>query len=48
MRNDGTVFTDHDVHRMLRINGQRKKEESGIGAQWLKSKQRSLLFGRDN
>ena len=23
MRNDGTVFTDHDVHRMLRINGVR-------------------------
>ncbi len=21
MRNDGTVFTDHEVHRMLRING---------------------------
>ncbi|HOX41840.1 MAG TPA: GIY-YIG nuclease family protein, partial [bacterium] len=21
MRSDGTVFTDHDVHRMLRING---------------------------
>ncbi len=21
MRNDGTVFTDHDVHRMLRLNG---------------------------
>ena len=21
MRNDGTVFTDYDVHRMLRING---------------------------
>jgi hypothetical protein len=21
MRNDGTVFTDHDVHKMLRING---------------------------
>lgn len=21
MRNDGTAFTDHDVHRMLRING---------------------------
>ena len=21
MRNDGTVFTDHDVHRMLRYNG---------------------------
>lgn len=21
MRNDGSVFTDHDVHRMLRING---------------------------
>jgi hypothetical protein len=21
MRNDGTVFTDHDVHRMLRVNG---------------------------
>ena len=23
MRSDGTVFTDHDVHRMLRINGVR-------------------------
>jgi hypothetical protein len=23
MRNDGTVFTDHDVHRMLRVNGTR-------------------------
>src|ERR1019366_6420382 len=21
MRNDGSVFTDHDVHRMLRLNG---------------------------
>ena len=21
MRNDGTIFIDHDVHRMLRING---------------------------
>ena len=21
MRNDGTVFTDHDIHRMLRLNG---------------------------
>ncbi len=26
MRNDGTVFTDHDVHRMLRLNGVRKAE----------------------
>ena len=26
MRNDGTVFTDHDVHRMLRINGIRNPE----------------------
>lgn len=26
MRNDGTVFTDHDVHRMLRINGVRNPE----------------------
>lgn len=26
MRNDGTMFTDHDVHRMLRINGVRKLE----------------------
>ena len=27
MRNDGTVFTDHDVHRMLRVNG--IKREAG-------------------
>ena len=27
MRHDGTVFTDHDVHRMLRING--VKNEGG-------------------
>src|SRR5680860_678284 len=27
MRNDGTVFTDHEVHRMLRING--VKREAG-------------------
>ena len=26
MRNDGTVFTDHDVHRMLRINGIKNPE----------------------
>jgi len=26
MRNDGTVFTDRDVHRMLRINGIQKLE----------------------
>jgi len=26
MRNDGTVFTDHDVHRMLRLNGIKKAE----------------------
>ena len=26
MRNDGTVFTDHDVHRMLRVNGVRNPE----------------------
>ena len=26
MRNDGSVFTDHDVHRMLRINGVRNPE----------------------
>jgi len=25
MRSDGTVFTDHDVHRMLRINGIKNK-----------------------
>ena len=29
MRNDGTVFTDHDVHRMLRINGVKK-----AGGEW--------------
>jgi hypothetical protein len=26
MRGDGTVFTDHDVHRMLRINGVKNPE----------------------
>ena len=26
MRNDGLVFTDHDVHRMLRINGVKNPE----------------------
>ncbi|MHB1295262.1 MAG: DEAD/DEAH box helicase [Anaerolineae bacterium] len=26
MRNDGSVFTDHDVHRMLRINGFKNPE----------------------
>lgn len=26
MRNDGSVFTDHDVHKMLRINGIRNPE----------------------
>lgn len=26
MRNDGTVFTDHDIHRMLRINGVKNPE----------------------
>lgn len=26
MRRDGTVFTDHDVHRMLRINGVKNPE----------------------
>ncbi len=26
MRNDGTVFTDHDVHRMLRANGVRNPD----------------------
>jgi len=26
LRNDGTSFTDHDVHRMLRINGIRKED----------------------
>ncbi len=31
MRNDGTVFTDHDVHRMLRINGIRNE-----GGEWFR------------
>src|SRR2546421_5912984 len=26
MRNDGTAFTDHDVHRMLRLNGVKNPE----------------------
>ena len=26
MRNDGTVFTDHEVHRMLRLNGVKNPE----------------------
>jgi len=31
MRSDGTVFTDHDVHRMLRINGITK-----AGGEWFR------------
>jgi len=31
MRNDGTVFTDHDVHRMLRINGIKN-----VGGEWFR------------
>ncbi|HOZ50101.1 MAG TPA: DEAD/DEAH box helicase family protein [Candidatus Hydrogenedentes bacterium] len=31
MRNDGTAFTDHDVHRMLRINGVRNE-----GGEWFR------------
>ncbi len=31
IRNDGTVFTDHDVHRMLRINGIRNE-----GGEWFR------------
>ncbi|MGC8736910.1 MAG: GIY-YIG nuclease family protein [Dissulfurimicrobium sp.] len=32
LRNDGTGFTDHDVHRMLRINGIRNE-----GGEWYRS-----------
>ncbi|MEO8195746.1 MAG: GIY-YIG nuclease family protein [Thermoanaerobaculia bacterium] len=32
MRSDGTVFTDHDVHRMLRLNGVKKAE-----GEWFRS-----------
>lgn len=31
MRNDGTCFTDHDVHRMLI-----KKKVSGVGGEWFR------------
>lgn len=31
MRSDGTVFTDHDVHQMLRMNGVRK-----AGGEWFR------------
>ena len=31
VRNDGTAFTDHDVHRMLRINGIRQE-----GGEWFR------------
>ncbi|GAB4329651.1 MAG: GIY-YIG nuclease family protein [Calditrichia bacterium] len=31
IRNDGTVFTDHEVHRMLRINGIQK-----AGGEWFR------------
>ncbi len=31
MRNDGTTFTDHEVHRMLRINGIRNE-----GGEWFR------------
>ena len=32
MRNDGSVFTDHDVHRMLRINGVKNPRANGFAA----------------
>ena len=31
MRNDGTCFTDHDVHRILR-----KKKVDGVGGEWFR------------
>lgn len=31
MRNDGSCFTDHDVHKMLR-----KKQISGVGGEWFR------------
>jgi hypothetical protein len=31
MRNDGSCFTDHDVHRVLR-----KKKVTGVGGEWFK------------
>ena len=31
MRNDGSCFTDHDVHRMLR-----KKKITGVGGEWFR------------
>jgi len=31
MRSDGSVFTDHDVHRMLRINGVKN-----VGGEWFR------------
>ncbi len=31
MRNDGSCFTDHDVHRMLR-----KKQITGVGGEWFR------------
>jgi len=37
MRSDGTVFTDHDVHRMLRINGVKK-----AGGEWFRCRVEQL------
>jgi len=43
MRSDGTVFTDRDVHRMLRINGVKNPEGNGSGARLIRSRRPSLL-----
>jgi hypothetical protein len=36
MRNDGTVFTDHDVHQMLRLNGIKNPEGRGRRSEWFR------------
>lgn len=38
MRNDGTTFTDHEVHRALRENGSRILKASGSSVLWSKLK----------
>jgi len=40
MRNDGTAFTDHDVHRYLRSRGVKTQMANGSGVQWIRSRLR--------
>ena len=48
MRNDGTVFTDHDVHRICGSTASRTPKASGFGAPWSRSRRPSSPCGLAN